>query len=422
MKSLLWIIVLIAAAVGLVAAALHSSAGYVQIVWPPYRVELSMVLALVVLIGAIVAVHLLMRLVSAMVGIPEWVREYRAGRRSRKAQTVLAEALREFFSGRYARAEKAASGAIKLGAQPGVAAVLAARAAHELRAYERRDDYLSQGAAALTEDDVMVVITRAELLLRERRAADALAALEVLPQKNTAGLRLELRALQQSREWEKTLPLIGQLEKRGVLDAELATDMRRHAHAAQLERRATDREGLDEAWMKVPKALKKDTIVARAAVRCYVALDAGEVARDIIERSLDAEWDGELVALYAECADSAGVEKVRQIERAERWLTAHSGDAALLLTLGRLCALQELWGKAQSYIDASIAIEATCEAHLAAAQLHEKLGNEDAAQQHYRKSLDLALMRLRADIRLQIGRGGPVAEVIPDTHPVKSSG
>ena len=47
------------------------------------------------------------------------------------------------------------------------------------------------------------------------------------------------------------------------------------------------------------------------------------------------------------------------IERAESWLKQHPDDAALLLTLGRLCAQQELWGKAQSYLDASIAVEPT---------------------------------------------------------------
>jgi HemY protein len=399
MKTLLWIIVLIAAAVGVVAAALHSSTGYVQIVWPPYRVELSMVLVLVLLACAFVAAYLLMRLVSAMVGMPEQVREYRATRRREKAHAALAEALHEFFSGRYARAEKAAAGAIELGAQPGVAAVLAARAAHELRAFERRDQYLdslTMGAVALPADDIMAVITRADLLLNERRAADAQATLEALPQKHTAAMRIELRALQQAHEWEKTLPLIDQLEKRRVFDAARAADLRRHAYAAQLERRAADRSSVDEAWKKIPYALKKDPAIARAAARCYVALNAsegaGEAARDIIERSLDAEWDSELAALYADCASA---DTVRQIERAERWLPAHASDAALLLTLGRLCARQELWGKARNYIDASLATEPTYQSHLAAAQLHEKLGDDEAARRHYRQSLDLALVKLR---------------------------
>jgi HemY protein len=68
----------------------------------------------------------------------------------------------------------------------------------------------------------------------------------------------------------------------------------------------------------------------------------------------------------------------------------------LLLTLGRLCAQQELWGKAQSYLDASIAIEPTYSAHLELARLHERLGHTEAARRHQRESLELALAQLRA--------------------------
>ena len=70
-------------------------------------------------------------------------------------------------------------------------------------------------------------------------------------------------------------------------------------------------------------------------------------------------------------------------------------DAVLLLTLGRLCARQELWGKAQSYLDASISVEPMYSAYLVLAQLHDRLGNADAARRNYRESLDLAVNQLK---------------------------
>ena len=99
------------------------------------------------------------------------------------------------------------------------------------------------------------------------------------------------------------------------------------------------------------------------------------------------------MGLYGECE---GGDAVKRIERAEAWLKQHPGDAALLLTLGRLCADRGLWGKAQSYLEASLAIEPTHSAHFAAAQLQERLGNADAARRHYRESLGLALVQLKA--------------------------
>ena len=391
MKVLLWMVAAIAVAVGLVALAARSGAGYVQIVLPPHRIELSLVLVMVLLATGFALAYLSLRLVSAMVAMPRKVREYRLARRSRKAHEALTSALHEFFSRRFARAEKAASTAMELGEQPGLAAMLAARAAHELRAPERRDAYLAQGAAYLPHGDIMKVITEADLLLKDRRPDDALGVLQALPQKHTAGLRLELRALQLAKEWEKSLTVIDRLEKRKVYDVAQARELRCRALVEHLKRRATDISSLEDAWRKVPDALRRDTRVARAAVEGCVMLKANDRGAEIIEHSLDQNWDSDLAALYAECA---GADAVRQIERAERWLAAHPGDAALLLTLGRLCARQGLWGKAQNYLDASIAVEATYPAHLAVAQLHEKLGNTDAAQRHIRRALDLALVKL----------------------------
>ena len=76
-------------------------------------------------------------------------------------------------------------------------------------------------------------------------------------------------------------------------------------------------------------------------------------------------------------------------------MTANRRDAVLLLTLGRLCARQELWGKAQNYLEASISVEPLYSAYLMLAQLHDRLGNADAARRHYRASLDLAISQLK---------------------------
>ena len=399
MKSLLWIIAAIALAVGVVLVAMRTGASYVQIVAPPYRMELSLVLAMAVLAAAFALLYVSVRLIAAMVSMPRQVREYRETRRQRKAHESMTEALHEFFSGRYARAEQAAKSAIEIGEQPGLAAMLAARAAHELRAHDRRDAYLAQGATHLPPDDIMKVITEAELLLDERRATDALAVLQTQPQKHTAGLRLELKALQLAKEWEKSLAVIDLLERRKVYDRDQAAELRRHALAEHLKRRAIDLATLDDAWRKTPEALRRDTVVAQAAARGYLALqtdsksaEAGQRAAAILENSLEQTWDSDLVRLYADCE---GAEVVKQIERAERWLTAHPRDAMLLFTLGRLCVRQELWGKARNYLDASISMEPTYVTHLAAAQLHQSLGDANAARHHVWAALELALVKLR---------------------------
>jgi HemY protein len=390
-KALFWLILLCALAVGLVVAARYND-GYALIVLPPYRVEVALNLLLVVLAVVFVLLYSFVRLVTGAVQMPARVRSYRVARRREKGQSSLINALEAYFEGRYAKAEQAALQALELGEHTRLSAVLAARAAHELRAYERRDEHLARALRDTAEDDPLRIVTEAELLLEERRPQEALETLKALPRKHTAALRLELKGQQQTRQWEQVAALVTELERRNVFDSEQAAKLRTHALAENLRRKTADAHALDEAWKKVPDAQKRETPVAFAAAQCYIAAGRGPDAQAIIEQGLEASWSSELVALYA---DTTGNDTVRQIERAESWLGHHPGDAALLLALGRLCARQGLWGKAQSYLEASISVEPTYGGHFELARLHEKLGNADAARRHYRESLELALIKLK---------------------------
>ena len=392
MKTLFWVIALCALAVGLVVAARYND-GYALIVLPPYRVEVALNLLLVLLAVGFVLMYSLIRLVAGAVQVPARVREYRLARRRDKAQSSLVTALEAYFEGRYAKAEQAALQSIDLGEHRRICAVLAARAAHELRAYDRRDAHLARVTTDASEDDPLHIVTRADLLLEERRPQEALETLKALPRKHTAALRLELKAQQQSRHWEQVATLVGELERRGVFDAEQSAKLRTHALAETLKRKGGDAHALDEAWKKVPEAQKRETPIALEAAQCYIGAGRPAQAQTVIEQSLEAGWASELVALYPD----TGGDHVKQIERAESWLVRHPKDAALLLTLGRLCARQALWGKAQSYLEAAISVEPSFAAHLELARLHEKLGNADAAARHYRQSLELALRKLKTE-------------------------
>ena len=110
-------------------------------------------------------------------------------------------------------------------------------------------------------------------------------------------------------------------------------------------------------------------------------LGDGRAAQLAIENALAAAWEPELVLLYGECSDN---EAIPRIERAEAWLKDRPQDADLLLTLGRLCAKRELWGKARSYLEASIGLSPVRDAHIELARLCDRIGLADEADRHYR--------------------------------------
>ena len=80
---------------------------------------------------------------------------------------------------------------------------------------------------------------------------------------------------------------------------------------------------------------------------------------------------------------------VAQIEQAEKWLALHSQDAGLLLAIGKLCLHQQLWGKAQNYLDASNSIAPSPAAYAALEQLAKRLGKSDEALKYHQSSVTL---------------------------------
>jgi HemY protein len=392
MRALFWILALFAAAVGLTLAARYDT-GYVLLVLHPWRIELSLNLLVLLLLLSFFIAYALLRATVHTLRLPSTVRAFREQRRLSRARDALLDALRAFFEGRFARAEQAAAGSLALGENLGMGAVVAARAAHELKAFDKRDGYLATAARRAPDDAGIRLIAQAELLLDERRHEEALAALKHLPQRHTAAMRLELKAQQMAKNWERVLELVPQLQKRAVFDSAQADQIRRHAYAENLKRKALDAQALTDYWQKIPAPQQRDSTIAAAAAQCFMALGGCKEAHQIIEQSLESSWDTGLIGLYSECL---GQDVVGQIERAEAWLTSHPGDAILLYTLGRLCAKQRLWGKAQSYLEASISVEASYSAHMALAQLLEGLGRMEAAREHYHASLDLAVAQLKS--------------------------
>ena len=389
MRFALWSLVLAAVAVGIALFARHST-GYVVIVAAPYRIELSLNLLIFLIVAGYLAFYTLARLVATLVGIPARVRAYRAERARSKLRLALNDALLAFFQGRYASAEKSAAAALTGEETKGVAAIIAARSAHELGRFSEREQFLDQAKGAAPEVDQARLTTLADLLVSQERYEEALAVLNDLSARDARNLRLlklKLQAEQAMRRWDDAIDTVEALVKLGGVGPAEAASVRRAAHLGNLNRNAQDAAALGAYWKQLPAEMRVDPAVAATAARYHLALGGTPEAQAIIEQALEREWNPSLVAPYGE---AAGASALPQIERAEKWLRQHARDPALLLALGKLCMRQELWGKAQSYIEASLALEPTHDGHMTLAALMERIGKPQEAVLHFRRSAELA--------------------------------
>ncbi|HEX2649850.1 MAG TPA: heme biosynthesis HemY N-terminal domain-containing protein [Burkholderiales bacterium] len=395
MRWLLWLLAVFAAAVALALAG-RTGEGIVVVTYPPWRVETSLLLAILGLLAFFAVLYLATRLVGHTLALPSQVRAFWGRRKREQAQAALAAALQGYFEGRYSRAEREAEIAWRAGISRGLAALIAARASHQLREFERRDQWLERAEREGEALHTARLLTQAELLLEERDfvgARDALRSLHGTGPRHLASARMLLRAERGAHNWEEVLRLASLLAKRGAVSPTVAEEHRVQAYIELLAREGGDRASLEARLRHIPSVDLAHPRVAAAAARKASALGDTALARALIEKSLAAEWTAGLVLLYCEIpgmeSQKVQEEARARIERAERWLRERAEDPQLLAALGTLCAKAELWGKAQNYLEASLSFGETRAAHLELARLAERDNRPAEAQKHFRRAAEL---------------------------------
>ena len=380
MKGLLWVLALFALAVG-VSMAAHFNEGYVLLVYPPYRAEISLNLALVLLLGGFAVLYALLRGTALTVSLPRRVREFRERRQREKMVVTYYDAARLIFEGRYSQALKKAGEAHAAGQWPALAALLAARSAQRLREPFKQKTWLDRAAQLDPRMQAACLMLEAEMHIEMRRFDEAIEALERVQEnfgRHIAALRLELRAQQGCGNWEEVLRIARLLEKRNALLPEVAQEIKFKAHRENVRRLRDDLARLRDYHKRMPPREGSPRLTL-AYAEALMELDAHDEARRLIEEQLDADWDSRLVGLYGR---AHGGDRTFSIARAEKWLPSHRDDPQLLLALGRLCLGQRLWGKAQSYLEASLSLSDRREVRLELARLFEQTERADDAMRH----------------------------------------
>jgi len=392
-RILFWFLVLAAAAVG-VALALRLTNGYVLFVAPPYRIELSLNLLLVLVVAGFAGAYALVRLVARAMQLPDEVRAFRRRQQQDSARLKQDAAVVALLEGRYGRARQFAQEALALPQSSGLPALVAARAAMETRDFDVAERLLARPDAMAASLTVPRLMLAAEMKLELGQPAEALAELQALRKEagaHTAALRLELRALQAAGRFEDIPPLVDQLVKRKVLGGDEAGLVRAVAHAEVLAQCGSDATRLRGQWGRLSDAEQRLPRIAAAGARGFVAIGAAREAADILAKSLERHWEPDLALQYAQCRTA---DPVPQIEQAEAWLKEHSQDATLLYALGILCEQAQLWGKAQTYLEASLAVDDGWRTRVALGELLARLGRGEEATPHLAAALDLALAEL----------------------------
>ncbi len=414
MRAALWFLALFGVAVAIALFA-GNNQGTVTLFWPPYRVDLSLNLVLLLLFGAFVFLHAVLGALAALFDLPQQALRWRSQQKERAMHASMLDGISHLLAGRFIRARKSAeialsqeqslSGAgekLPNAAQlRTLAHLLAAESAQALQDKAAREDHLRQALEQTSTRDAQetregALMRAARWSLDDREPDAAMAWLKGLPQgaaRRTVALRMKLKAARLTSRTAEALETARLLSKHRAFSAGaaqsivrgLATDLLNSAHdVAQLQR----------AWNTLePSERLMPELAIHAAQRLSTLGGDAHLARDWLLPVWDQQDrlpEGLKVKLV--CALEAGLDSLdgSWLARIEAAQKSNPRDATLQYLAGMACMKRQLWGKAQQLMTQAAMGLQDAKLHRNAwrslALLAEERGDQETAAQAWKRA------------------------------------
>lgn len=407
MRAALWLLALFAVAVA-VALFAGNNQGTVTVFWPPWRVDVSLNLILLLLLAAFLFLHAALRALAALFDLPRQALRWRIQQKERGMHAYLLDALSHLLAGRFIRARKSAEGALAQEASLGaggaglangaqvraLAHLLAAESAHALQDRGAREEHLNRaleqaGARDAQESHEGALMRAARWSLEDHDPQGATGWLQELPSgagRRTLALRMKLKAARLSGHTGEALETARLLAKHRAFSA-LAAETLVRGLASDLLNGAHDPAQLQRAWAELePAERAMPELAIHAAQRLLLLGGDAQLAREWLlpvwerQTGLSDLQKARLAAVLEEGLEDVDAAWLARIESAQR---ADPRDATLQYLAGMACMKRQLWGKAQQLLTQAAANlddpQLRRSACRALAQLAERRGDEAAA-------------------------------------------
>ena len=360
--------------------------GYVLVAWQHTSVEMSLALAVLLLVVLAVAVLIILELLLGVLGIRVLLRKWLQQRRHQQAQAYLSKGLSFQTLEDYVRAEKAFVKSAALAADNLPAYLSASQAAHKQQAIQRAEDYLV--LAETPANRLTVQLARARLWLASGQweaAASSLKTLYSHDKKQPVIAELLLEVLLKLQSWSEVLTLLPSLSKTlSVKDSHpLLKDAYQHslqwlAQTGNRVDKVSTLKRLRDFWATFPSTAQRDADIIHSYAQAVVAIGFDEEAEELVRVTLHQQWHHGLVELYGRIRSS---QPERCLQTAQDWLQKHAQSPVLLLTLGRLSLQNRQWPEAKAYFEQSLTLHKNTETYAEFVRLLQHLNDPEAG--HY---------------------------------------
>jgi len=394
------IAIAVAAALG-IAIAKHS--GYVLIAYGGFRYQSSLWATLGLLLAALLLAALVRYLIGLVLVSSGVVNPWSRRNRSRRTQVAIKQGQLDLAEGRWASAQRHLHRAAEAERYPLFYYLGAARAANEQGRYDERDTLLERALERQPQAELAVALNHAQLQMDQGQDDQALETLDAMQARypgNAQVLRLLQRLHVRRGDWSAVIRLLPELRKGKVLPAAELAELEQRAwgqnlsltHEGNDDAQAV-RQALERAWEQLTAAQRQEPRLVLAYAEQLRQAGAQKEAEHVLRTTLKRQYESPLARLYGLVR---GDDPARQLQFAEGLLKAHPSDPSLLLTLGRLCLQQRLWGKARDYLESSLRFQRNPETCAELARLLASLGETTRSNQLFEEGLGLLDERLLA--------------------------
>jgi HemY protein len=388
-----WILLITIATGLLIGPIIKDIPGFVVIALGDYTVQTrlwqAIVLIIILMLFFILGYHLIARFWNSAGRFKNWS----GGRRWKKSRQKTINGMIALAEGDWIKAEKWITSAIPDSDTKLINYLAAAQAAQAQKANARRDNYLRQAHLAEPNAEIAIGLTQAQLQLNHGQYEQALATLthlQNLAPKHGHVLLLLQKLYRHLGDWQRFLEIVPLLKKSATLSNADLESFQLIAWKNLLIRDAARGgiEAIHSLWMTIPKSLCKEVALISCYAELLISYGAHLEAEKLLRNNIGKLKDERLLSLYGTVkADNPS----KQLIFVEGLHKSFTDSSIWLLTLGRLSINNELWGKAKTYLEQSIALKPKPEAYQALALALEALGETEAVKNCYRQGLKDAI-------------------------------
>ena len=359
-------------------------AGYVKMQWRGRVLQTSFIGLLMIF----AALYFLIRATVHFFRMPKKFGQKVKEINQNSARKRLTQGMIDVSEGNFSQAEKRLTKSANKSETPLLNYLNAARAAQAQGKSDRRDKWLKQAYENTPEAAKAILLTQAELQLEADEFELSLATLQKLEELSPGhkqSLRLQAKLYDRLEDWSQLRDLVPKLRQYKSFTKDSIDKISLTANTEILID-ATNLEKLNSAWNALDKTTHTQAKLIAAYATGLINFGENKQAETIVNSALKRHWDEDLLDCYANLTE---MDASKQLAQVEKWLKKRGESPALLQVAAKLCMRAKLWGKARSYIEASLAIEATPERYQLHGELMQQLGDTDLASDAFKNGLQL---------------------------------